>query len=60
MGEMGTYTMLKVPGGWAFLEITLNQDMVVEHVETDGPNVRAIMQEKFKIQVGKYWLKLEG
>lgn len=54
------FTTLKVPGGWSFIELTLDKDLNVTDLHATPPDVRAIVQERFKITVGKHWLKQEG
>lgn len=54
------FTTLKVPKGWAYVELTLDKDLVVTECEVSQPDVRAIIQERFKIAVGKHWLKQNG
>jgi hypothetical protein len=55
------FTTLKVPGGWAFVELEVDtENMTVSDCRVSNPNVKAIVTEQFKIAVGRYWMKQEG
>lgn len=58
--SLKAFTTLKVPKGWAFVELTLDRDLNVTDCQVTQPDVKAIITEKFKIAVGKYWSKQEG
>ena len=54
------FSVVKGEGGWQYLELTLNEDMDILEVKKSQPDVKAIITEMFKINVGKHWMKLEG
>jgi hypothetical protein len=53
------FTIMRVDGGWAFVKLTLDEDFNVLTSEVSNPDVKPIITEKFKIEVGKYWMKLD-
>ena len=53
------FTVKRVPGGWAFIKLELDDKFKVVSKEVSQPDTKPIITEKFKIEVGKYWGKLD-
>lgn len=53
------FTVVRVEGGWSYVRIELDQDFNVLATEMSNPDMKPIITEKFRIEVGKYWGKLD-
>jgi len=53
------FTVTRVQGGWAFVKITVDEDFHILTTEVSQADTKPIIIEKFKIEVGKYWGKLD-
>ncbi len=58
--KIRAFTTIKCPGGWVFIELTLDPAMNVTGFAASQPDVKAIVHEKFKLAVGRYWQNQEG
>lgn len=54
------FTIFKDVDGWKFVELSCDVEdgWRATEVKESKPDVRAVIQEAFKIAVGKYWLRL--
>ena len=50
---------MRVAGGWAFVKIELDEDLNVLTTSVSEPDTKPIITEKFKIEVGRYWSKMD-
>lgn len=53
------FTVVRVEGGWAYVRLELDQDFNVLSTMMSNPDVKPIITEKFRIEVGKYWGKMD-
>ena len=53
------FTVMRVAGGWAFVKIELDEDLNVLTTSVSEPDTKPIITEKFKIEVGRYWSKMD-
>lgn len=53
------FTTIRVQGGWAFVQITMDENFDILSSEVSQPDAKAIITERFKIAVGKYWQKID-
>lgn len=54
------FTVRRVQGGWSFIKLELDpKTMKVVGKEESQPDTKPIITERFKIEVGKYWGKLD-
>lgn len=53
------FTVVRVEGGWAYVRLELDQDFNVLSTEMSNPDMKPIITEKFRIEVGKYWGKMD-
>lgn len=49
------FTVIRVEGGWAFVEMTVDESFQTLSVEVSNPDMKPIITEKFRVAVGKYW-----
>ncbi len=55
------FAVRRVPGGWAYIRFDIDVDDFSAHVaEISEPDTKPITTEKFKVEVGKYWSKIDG
>ena len=53
------FSVMRVAGGWAFVKIELDEDLNVLTTSVSEPDTKPIITEKFKIEVGRYWSKMD-
>lgn len=53
------FTVMRVAGGWAFVKIELDEDLNVLTSSVSEPDTKPIISERFKIEVGKYWSRID-
>ena len=53
------FTVMRVAGGWAFVKIELDEDLNVLTTSVSEPDTKPIITEKFKIEVGRYWSRID-
>lgn len=53
------FTTIRVQGGWAFVKATMDEDFNLLTVEMSQPDVKAVILERFKIEVGKFWGRMD-
>jgi hypothetical protein len=53
------FTIVRGEGGWQFVHLTLDENWQVMTTELSQADMKPIAIEKFKIEVGKYWGKLD-
>lgn len=53
------FTVMRVPGGWAYAEAHMDDEGNVLSMEVSNPDTKSIILERFKINVGKYWSKID-
>ena len=54
------FTVHRVAGGWSFIKIEIDpKTMKVVSKTVSEPDTKPIITERFKIEVGKYWGKLD-
>jgi hypothetical protein len=49
------FATARAAGGWVFIKLNLDENYNVLTTEVSDVNTRPIIEEKFKISVGKYW-----
>ena len=54
------FTVIRVPGGWSFVKMTVDEEHNVLTWEQSVPDMKSIITERFRIEVGKYWSKIDG
>jgi hypothetical protein len=57
--EIPFFSVVRVPGGWAFVRLNVDEKFKIINKETSQPDTKPIITEKFKLEVGKYWGKLD-
>jgi len=53
------FTVMRVAGGWAFVKLELDEDLNVLTRSISEPDTKPIITERFKIEVGKYWSRID-
>lgn len=53
------FTVTRVPGGWAFVRMTVDEEFNVLSTEISQPDTKPIITERFRMEVGRYWGKLD-
>ena len=53
------FTVMRVAGGWAFVKLELDEDLNVLTSSVSEPDTKPIITERFKIEVGKYWSRID-
>ena len=53
------FTIMRVAGGWAFVKLQLDEDLNVLTRSISEPDTKPIITERFKIEVGKYWSRID-
>jgi hypothetical protein len=54
------FTVHRVAGGWSFIKLEIDpKSMKVVSKTVSEPDTKPIITERFKIEVGKYWGKLD-
>ncbi len=53
------FTVMRVPGGWSFVKVEFDEKYKIVKKEVSQPDTKPIIMERFKIEVGKYWGKLD-
>ena len=53
------FTVMRVAGGWAFVKIELDEDLNVLTTSVSEPDTKPIITERFKIEVGRYWSRID-
>jgi hypothetical protein len=54
-----TFSVTRAEGGWVFIKMTVDENFHVLTTEVSQPDTKPIIIERFKIEVGKYWGKLD-
>jgi len=53
------FTIMRVAGGWAFVKLELDEDLNVLTSSVSEPDTKPIITERFKIEVGRYWSRID-
>lgn len=53
------FSVMRVAGGWAFVKLELDEDLNVLTSSVSEPDTKPIITERFKIEVGKYWSRID-
>jgi len=53
------FTVMRVAGGWSFVKIELDEDLNVLTRSISEPDTKPIITERFKIEVGRYWSRID-
>lgn len=53
------FTVMRVPGGWAYVRLTVDENFNVLSTEISQPDTKPIITERFRMEVGRYWGKLD-
>ena len=53
------FTVMRVAGGWSFVKLELDEDLNVLTRSISEPDTKPIITERFKIEVGKYWSRID-
>lgn len=58
--EIPAFMVKRVPGGWSFVRLEVDDQFNVVGLHQSEPDTKPIITERFKIEVGKYWTKIDG
>lgn len=53
------FSVVRTDGGWRFVKLCVDQDWNVLSAEVSQPDMKPIITERFRIEVGKYWGKID-
>ena len=54
------FTVHRVAGGWSFIKLEIDpKTLKIVSKTVSEPDTKPIITERFKIEVGKYWGKLD-
>jgi len=53
------FTVMRVQGGWAYVKLTVDEEFNVLSTEISQPDTKPIITERFRMEVGRYWGKLD-
>ena len=56
---ISAFSVIRVEGGWAYVRLELDRDFKVRSHTVSNPDMKPIITERFRIEVGKYWGKLD-
>lgn len=54
------FTVMRVQGGWAYVRLEVDgDDFSILSTQVSQPDTKPIITEKFRMEVGRYWGKLD-
>ena len=56
---ISAFSVIRVEGGWAYVRLELDRDFKVLSHQVSNPDMKPIITERFRIEVGKYWGKID-